>query len=140
MTTNHFSHLDPALVRPGRVDLIELLDDARAEQAERLFLRFYGRGKGVGGRAGAEVTGEDQSQVGRTGKEEKTGLVGMDVGLDEAEIKSLAEELSRVVEEEMNRGRRVSMASLQGHFIRNDPRESIEKIRDLFASRESGGS
>ena len=29
MTTNHFSRLDPALVRPGRVDVKELLELAR---------------------------------------------------------------------------------------------------------------
>ena len=41
MTTNHAERLDPALIRPGRVDLAELIDDARPEQARRLFLRFY---------------------------------------------------------------------------------------------------
>jgi len=29
MTINHLERLGPALVRPGRVDLIELVDDAR---------------------------------------------------------------------------------------------------------------
>ncbi|QRV94504.1 mitochondrial chaperone BCS1 [Ceratobasidium sp. AG-Ba] len=41
MTTNHLSRLDPALVRPGRVDLIQLLDDAQPDQAAQLFARFY---------------------------------------------------------------------------------------------------
>ena len=41
MTTKHFESLDPALVRPGRVDMCELLDDATPEQARILFERFY---------------------------------------------------------------------------------------------------
>lgn len=42
MTTNHVEHLDPALIRPGRVDYIEELGDAEPEQVEDLFMRFYG--------------------------------------------------------------------------------------------------
>ena len=42
MTTNHVERLDPALVRPGRVDLSELFDDATPEQAKNLFTQFYG--------------------------------------------------------------------------------------------------
>lgn len=42
MTTNHIERLDPALIRPGRVDVIQLLDDASASQARLLFCQFYG--------------------------------------------------------------------------------------------------
>ncbi|TFL07381.1 BCS1 N terminal-domain-containing protein [Pterulicium gracile] len=42
MTTNHVEKLDPALIRPGRVDLDLHLDDASPTQARRLFLQFYG--------------------------------------------------------------------------------------------------
>jgi mitochondrial chaperone BCS1 len=41
MTTNHVEQLDPALIRPGRVDLTELIDDAVPEQARTLFSHFY---------------------------------------------------------------------------------------------------
>lgn len=41
MTTNHIERLDPALIRPGRADMKLLLDNASAEQARRLFERFF---------------------------------------------------------------------------------------------------
>lgn len=41
MTTNHRERLDPAMIRPGRVDREFLVGDAAAEQAERLFLRYF---------------------------------------------------------------------------------------------------
>ncbi|CCG80927.1 Mitochondrial chaperone BCS1 [Taphrina deformans PYCC 5710] len=41
MTTNHEDQLDPALIRPGRVDIKELLDDASDTQITEMFLRFY---------------------------------------------------------------------------------------------------
>jgi chaperone BCS1 len=102
MTTNHFDRLDPALVRPGRVDVKELLDDAVPEQAERLFNRFYGRGES---------------------------------GVDEADIKRWAGELAEIVKEQMDLEKRVSMAALQGHFIRNAPEESLNGLRELFSKR-----
>lgn len=42
MTTNHPERLDPALIRPGRVDVKELLDNATGDQIYRMFERFYG--------------------------------------------------------------------------------------------------
>ncbi|KAJ3009644.1 hypothetical protein HKX48_007814, partial [Thoreauomyces humboldtii] len=41
MTTNHVSRLDPALIRPGRVDMQCLLDDCTGPQARTMFLRFF---------------------------------------------------------------------------------------------------
>ncbi|KAJ2705067.1 Complex III assembly protein translocase and chaperone, partial [Coemansia spiralis] len=47
MTTNHIERLDPALIRPGRVDVKVLLDNATPHQIRRMFVRFYGDGSGV---------------------------------------------------------------------------------------------
>lgn len=41
ITTNHPERLDPALIRPGRVDRMFELPNATQSQAERLFLRFF---------------------------------------------------------------------------------------------------
>ncbi|KAI9340134.1 BCS1 N terminal-domain-containing protein [Zopfochytrium polystomum] len=41
MTTNHIDRLDPALIRPGRVDVKALLDNVTREQARRMFLHFF---------------------------------------------------------------------------------------------------
>ncbi|KAJ2519760.1 Complex III assembly protein translocase and chaperone [Coemansia sp. RSA 1939] len=42
MTTNHIERLDPALIRPGRVDVKVFLGNATAYQTRRMFVRFYG--------------------------------------------------------------------------------------------------
>ncbi|KAJ3417585.1 hypothetical protein HDV05_000042 [Chytridiales sp. JEL 0842] len=41
MTTNHLERLDPALIRPGRVDVKVLLDNVTEAQARTMFLKFY---------------------------------------------------------------------------------------------------
>jgi mitochondrial chaperone BCS1 len=42
MTTNHPERLDPALIRPGRVDVKEYFGHATTHQIKEMFLRFYG--------------------------------------------------------------------------------------------------
>jgi chaperone BCS1 len=103
MTTNHYSKLDPALIRPGRVDVQEILDDAQGEQAERLFIKFYGT----------------------------STLIQGEVGLSDEEVATLGAEVGRIVDLERQAGRIISMASLQGLFIRSTAREAVQGVQSL---------
>ncbi len=96
MTTNHIERLDPALIRPGRVDMTELLDHAVPEQAYNLCILFYGK---------------DKQELGRN--------------------------LASLVSEEMNAGRRVSMADLQGLFILTEARDVLAACRGLYQTKYS---
>jgi len=92
MTTNHVSKLDRALIRPGRVDLQELIDDATAHQSGELYRKFY---------SDSFSTPEEL--------EKKQSLV------------------QNLVDEARREGMRISMAALQGHFIRCSAAEAIER-------------
>lgn len=94
MTTNHPEVLDPALIRPGRVDLSLLIDDATPLQARALFVRFY------------DGQGEHVDQLGA--------------------------ELENLVKQEMQKGRRISMAALQGLFIRSEPTDALKECKSMF--------
>ena len=105
MTTNHVENLDPALIRPGRVDLMEQIDDASPEQARRLFERFFG----------------DSDST----------------DLPDSEVTKLSGHLGKIVEEEMANGRRISMAALQGLFIRQNAHDTLAQSRNLFVERRT---
>ncbi|EPQ58714.1 hypothetical protein GLOTRDRAFT_126816 [Gloeophyllum trabeum ATCC 11539] len=108
MTTNHIEKLDPALIRPGRVDLAVLIDDASPAQARNLFTQFYG--------------GDDARQA---------------AGVPDDELKGLGDMLEHKVAAEAKTGRRVSMAALQGLFIRAGPKEAIDRCTELFVTRRT---
>lgn len=96
MTTNHIERLDPALIRPGRVDLTELFDHAVPDQVYDLCTMFYGKS--------SEETGRN---------------------------------LASFVSEEMNAGRRISMAELQGMFIQTHVKDVLSACRELYKHKFS---
>lgn len=95
MTTNHLEKLDPALIRPGRVDLSVLVDDANPSQAKRLFKQFYGE----------------------TESPETLSARGQD--------------LESLISDARQQGRPLSMATLQGLFIRNTAASAVEACREI---------
>lgn len=130
MTTNHYNKLDPALIRPGRVDIKEHLGDAAGEQARRLFVKFYGRSRVVSPVKSAAST--TATEAGAESKEEKAGVwrEGEEV-LAQEEVERLGAELEAVLQQLGREGKGVSMAALQGHFIRCGAREAVASIPDL---------
>ncbi|SCV70080.1 BQ2448_1474 [Microbotryum intermedium] len=101
LTTNHLDRLDPALIRPGRVDVKVHVSDATSWQVGELYQRFYSNSNTSDG-------GEGEG------------------GVDEATLKEWKEELMSKVERDAEKGTRVSMAAVQGHFIRMGAREALE--------------
>lgn len=104
LTTNHIDRLDPALIRPGRVDLAVLVGDADPEQARTLFTNFYGNGQ-------AEEEVSDQVE-----------LLGM--------------QLQEIVSNGIEAGHRISMAALQGTFIRHDAKDAVASTRELLGGHQ----
>ncbi len=128
MTTNHPENLDPALIRPGRVDLSVLIDDTSPKQARRLFERFYGWDEAAEG----EVPNVSQAE----GTE---GIQGWE-RVPGSQLQTWAADMEAIVEEEQSRGRRISMAALQGLFIRSGARDAVKDVRTMFVDRERTSS
>ncbi|KAH8107062.1 mitochondrial chaperone BCS1 [Cristinia sonorae] len=105
MTTNHPERLDPALIRPGRVDLSLLIGDGSPQQARRLFLQFYGRGE-------EEASGWEH--------------------IDAEDLNRLGDNIEALVKERMHSGQSISMAALQGLFIRSTVKEAVDGLKVLF--------
>ncbi|RPD66088.1 hypothetical protein L227DRAFT_132129 [Lentinus tigrinus ALCF2SS1-6] len=126
MTTNHPERLDPALIRPGRVDLSMLIDDASPKQTRRLFERFYGR----------DEASETSAVVGAQEGQDADGWER----ISDAQLRELADEMEEIVQDEESKGRRISMAALQGLFIRSGARNAVREVRTLFVSRQPASS
>ncbi|CAO1627041.1 unnamed protein product [Jaminaea pallidilutea] len=92
MTTNHVDRLDPALIRPGRVDLIEELGDADQGMVRDLFERFYG--ESAQRRAATPETDEQEGPADESGRE---GDPFASPALDGSTFQSLQDRLSVAV-------------------------------------------
>lgn len=103
MTTNHLGKLDPALIRPGRVDLSVLVDNASPTQARTLFTRFY---------SGSETV---QPEL----------------------VECMGQQVEELTTKEVSNGREVSMAALQGLFIRNNAQDAVKTLPELFVERRT---
>ena len=104
MTTNHVERLDTALIRPGRVDLQELLGNATPFQAGELFQRFY--------------VDED--------------------GLASTRIADMRSEVEGLLRTRLEAGQRISMAALQGLFIRCDSETAVRLLPEEIEASSAG--
>lgn len=100
MTTNHVERLDPALIRPGRVDYIEELGDAEPDQVEDLFLRFYGPRRR-----------EQQPRI-----DEQGYVLDEQSTMRQDELAALARQLAELVQIESTRRRRALGLDDDGRF------------------------
>jgi len=118
MTTNHIERLDRALMRPGRVDRVYLLDDASDYQARRLFLKFY---------QGSEYDHDDDGDDTKRTVDKKTTI-----SISKEELNRLAEEWVSSVS---SLAVRPSMAELQGHLLnhKSSPEVAIEQVASHLA-------
>lgn len=103
MTTNHLGQLDPALIRPGRVDLSMLVDHASPTQARTLFTRFYGGSESV------------QPEL----------------------VERMGQQVEELTTKELFDGKEISMAALQGLFIRNNAQDAVKTLPELFVERRT---
>ncbi|PWN34699.1 uncharacterized protein FA14DRAFT_107768, partial [Meira miltonrushii] len=110
MTTNHVERLDPALIRPGRVDYIEELGDAEPDQVEDLFMRFYG---------------PRQLRIQSSVSEDPASALANDENpkLKEDQLRPLAQRLAQLVESESIRRRRALGLDDAGRFASNPGEE-----------------
>jgi energy-coupling factor transporter ATP-binding protein EcfA2 len=123
MTTNHLDRLDPALVRPGRVDVRCHFGLASRECAKKFFLRFYSSKEAapsappVSAVAFADASADDGAE-GSCSAEAATNI-------DAAAAQRAAEEAAAVELAALAgafsaqlRGGAHAMATLQGHFMK----------------------
>ncbi|KAJ7351438.1 P-loop containing nucleoside triphosphate hydrolase protein [Mycena albidolilacea] len=118
-TTNHIEQLDPALIRPGRMDLKIQYGLATNEQLEQMFDRFYPYSEDILSELGPSI-GCYFSQT--TGKR-----------LSSDALAGLAKEFAAAIP-----AARYSIAQLQGYLLnnKNDPEAAVQGIGAWIVAQE----
>lgn len=158
-TTNHIERLDPALSRPGRMDVWVNFANATKWQAEGIFKCFFPS------RPSASTTSDesesvDASQKNPPGSKRKASAHAVPI-LDESEIAQLAKRFADSIPEgEMSvcprfitqspdvpvlthkvlfSPSRIQVASLQGYLLKNKtrPRECVEEVAEWCEAPDS---
>jgi chaperone BCS1 len=119
-TTNHIERLDPALSRPGRMDVWVNFKNATRWQAEGIFKRFFPC-KTSSPDAATETPDTSVNTTLRVRKKNTSTLPL----LEEEELEKLAKEFASNIPED-----EVSVAGLQGYLLRNKarPRECVKEV------------
>ncbi|ELU44065.1 BCS1-like ATPase [Rhizoctonia solani AG-1 IA] len=133
-TTNHIERLDPALSRPGRMDVWVDFKNASRWQAEEIFKNFFPSKPPV--TPEEEPTPEEAEEAEKkrlaNRRRDTRALVPL---LDVEEISELAKRFAQHIPED-----ELSVASLQGYLLKNKtrPRECVDEVADwIIKERET---
>ncbi|KAG8861432.1 hypothetical protein FRB96_002881 [Tulasnella sp. 330] len=135
-TTNHIERLDPALSRPGRMDVWIDFKHASKWQAEGIFLNFFPCRKASDPQAAAqeEVQNSDPKTKVPMGTRKRSSMHAVPL-IEEEELKVLAKEFAEAIPEN-----ELSVASLQGYLLKNKtrPRECVKEVHEwIIKERET---
>ncbi|KAK0215841.1 P-loop containing nucleoside triphosphate hydrolase protein [Armillaria nabsnona] len=132
-TTNHIERLDPALSRPGRMDVWVNFTHATKWQAEGIFKCFFPFKPSSSTPPVVAATASDSSQKNLPGSKRKsTHQIPL---LSEDEISELAKKFAESIPED-----EMSVAALQGYLLKNKtrPRECVEEVAEwVIQERET---
>ncbi|KAI9567078.1 P-loop containing nucleoside triphosphate hydrolase protein [Boletus coccyginus] len=128
-TTNHIERLDPALSRPGRMDVWVNFTHATKWQAEGIFKCFFPSKPAALSESSTEATSPEKLDVSQQNlpvPKRKAPAHAIPV-LEEAEIAELAKRFADAIPEG-----ELSVAALQGYLLKNKirPRESVDEVGD----------
>jgi DNA polymerase III delta prime subunit len=135
MTTNYLERLDPALMRPGRVDVVHKLDSASMYQAKQLFEGFYTAGM-ISMQRLSNPEGEDSNETESMKVSIEDEVEGNLVvaplinGIDGEKLDQLSNTFAERIYT-MNGS--PSMAELQGHLMgyKDDPELAVNELHLL---------
>ncbi|KAH8806670.1 P-loop containing nucleoside triphosphate hydrolase protein [Flagelloscypha sp. PMI_526] len=124
-TTNHIERLDPALSRPGRMDVWINFTNATKWQAEGIFKCFFPcrPAESDASTSTSTASSTDASQKNLPGPKHNKGPNVPQ--LTEAELSELASKFGEAIPED-----EFSVASLQGYLLKNKtrPRECVDEV------------
>ncbi|OJT13683.1 hypothetical protein TRAPUB_9782 [Trametes pubescens] len=139
-TTNHIERLDPALSRPGRMDVWVNFKHATKWQAQGIFKCFFPARSSATPTAGAPA--ESSAAAGPAGADATVSAANIAVSkrkraahaiplLSEDEISELAKRFADAIPEN-----ELSVAALQGYLLRNKtrPRECVDEVAAWIVS------
>ncbi|KAJ7876254.1 P-loop containing nucleoside triphosphate hydrolase protein [Mycena leptocephala] len=133
-TTNHIERLDPALSRPGRMDVWVNFTHATKWQAEGIFKCFFPFKPATANPENASGESTDASQKNLPLPKRKASTHAIPI-LSEAEISELAKRFAAAIPED-----ELSVAGLQGYLLKNKtrPRECVDEVEEwVIQERET---